>query len=57
MKIKKESGFLGIQSPRCRPVARIFYGWVQSNEDTDQTRPEAQVSKGKIGMWKIALHT
>ena len=27
-----------------RPVARIFYGEVRSNEETDQTLPGAQVS-------------
>ena len=32
-----------------RPVAKIFYGRVRSYEETDQTRPEAQVSGGRGG--------
>ena len=34
-----------------RPVARIFYGEVRSNEETDQTLPETQVS----GLGRISL--
>ena len=34
-----------------RPVARIFYGEVRSNEETDQTLPRAQVS----GVGRIRL--
>ena len=30
-----------------RPVAKIFYGRVRSYEETDQTRPEAQVSRDR----------
>ena len=34
-----------------RPVARIFYGEVRSNEETDQTLPGAQVA----GVGRIRL--
>ena len=30
-----------------RPVAKIFCGRVRSYEETDQTRPEAQVSRDR----------
>ena len=29
-----------------RPVARLFYGEVQSNTEMDQMRPQGQVSRG-----------
>ena len=33
----------------CRPVDKIFYGEVTSNEYTDQMMPEAQVSWEGVG--------
>ena len=35
---------LATKNLACRPVARISYGEVRSNEETDQTMPEAEVS-------------
>ena len=41
---------LATKNLACRPVARIFfYGEVRSNEETDQTMPEAEVSGGGGG--------
>lgn len=40
-----------------RLVARIFYEWVGFNKETDQTRQEVQLSRGKIWLSETALRT
>ena len=46
---------LATKNLACRPVARISYGEVRSNEETDQTMPEAEVSGvgGRLGFLRL----
>ena len=42
------------ESQLCRHVASIFRG-VRFNKETDQTRPEVQLSRDKIGLSETTL--